>query len=51
MITVERVNNIGASIKAGAITTNKLADYIVEKLCSIVLAREIVYLIYPVECC
>ncbi len=45
------INKIGASIKAGAITTNKLADHIVEKLYSIVPAREIVYLIYPVECC
>ena len=45
------INKIGASIKAGAITTNKLADHIVDKLNSIVPAREIVYLIYPVECC
>lgn len=57
-VTIDRNNNIEASIKASAITTNKLADSsvteqklsadIVEKLSSMLPAKEIVDLIYPV---
>ncbi len=57
-VTVDRNNNIGASIKAGAVTEGKIGDYavteiklhqtIVDKLNSIVPAREIVEFIYPV---